>query len=154
VYVGVKPATVVSAGRGVCCDGLDPAYRIPQGIAAWDVIRFAIPEGVLGCFIPVAVQIGGFVSNLATIAIAPNGGACAPAVSTLPAELVQQRAGKTGVSLGGVNLGRSIGVAATPTGAINTTRRDTGSAGFVRYNNVPASMFAADYIYPENVCSI
>jgi uncharacterized protein (TIGR03437 family) len=36
VYVGVVPATVVSAGRGLCCDGLDPNYPIPPGIAAWD----------------------------------------------------------------------------------------------------------------------
>src|SRR5882672_7689067 len=84
VYVGVKPATVVSAGRGVCCEGLDPAYRIPQGIAAWDVIRFTIPDGVEGCFIPVVVQTGNFVSNLATVSIAAGGGACTPAGSTLP----------------------------------------------------------------------
>src|SRR5579864_5871672 len=58
VYVGVMPATVVSAGRGLCCDGLDPNFPAPQGIAAWDVIRFTIPDGVTGCFVPVVVQIG------------------------------------------------------------------------------------------------
>src|SRR5579859_1575959 len=45
VYVGVMPATVVSAGRGLCCDGLDPSFPAPQGIAAWDVIRFTVPDG-------------------------------------------------------------------------------------------------------------
>ena len=34
VYVGVIQATVVSGGRGDCCDGLDPAYRVQRGIAA------------------------------------------------------------------------------------------------------------------------
>jgi uncharacterized protein (TIGR03437 family) len=61
VYVGVVPATVVSAGRGLCCDGLDPNFPAPQGIAAWDVIRFTIPDGVTGCAIPVVVQIGNLV---------------------------------------------------------------------------------------------
>jgi uncharacterized protein (TIGR03437 family) len=154
VYVGVKPATVVSAGRGVCCDGLDPAYRVPQGIAAWDVIRFTIPDGVIGCFVPVVVQSGGFVSNLATVSIAPSGGACTPAVSTLPPATMQALAGKTGVSLGTINLGRGTGISVTPAGVIRTVRADNGSAVFIRYPNLPASMVAVEYIYPENVCQI
>jgi uncharacterized protein (TIGR03437 family) len=153
VFVGVNAAAVVSAGRGDCCDGLDPAYRVPRGIAAWDVIRFTIPEGVAGCYIPVVVQIGTFVSNLSTISISPGGGACVPAVSTLP-ELSQQLAGKTGVSLGDLSLGRVTGINPTAAGATSTVRRDVGNAAFVRYNNVPASMFAPDYVYAENVCSI
>src|SRR5260370_5590958 len=67
VYVGTQPATVVSAGRGMCCAGLDPNYLVPQGIAAWDVIQFTIPDGVVGCYIPVLVQIGSSVSKLAPI---------------------------------------------------------------------------------------
>ena len=43
VYVGIQAATVVSAGRGACCDGVDPAYQVPQGIAAWDVIASPCP---------------------------------------------------------------------------------------------------------------
>src|SRR5882672_4375520 len=125
VYVGVKPATVVSAGRGACCDGLDPGYRVPQGIAAWDVIRFTIPDGVTGCFVPVAVQIGSFVSNLASVSIAPNGGACTPAVSTLPPAIMQALAGKTGVSFGTINLGRNTGISATAAGVIRTVRGDS-----------------------------
>jgi uncharacterized protein (TIGR03437 family) len=154
VYAGVKPATVVSAGRGACCDGLDPSYRIPQGIAGWDVIRVTIPDGVTGCFVPLVVQIGKFVSNLATISIAANGAACTPAVSTVPLEVTAQLAGKTGVSIGALSLGRGTGISVTAAGAINTMKRDTGGAVFVRYPNLPASMFAAEYIYPENVCQI
>jgi uncharacterized protein (TIGR03437 family) len=154
VYVGVKPAAVVSAGRSVCCDGLDPTFRIPPGIAAWDVIRFTVPEGVTGCFVPVVVQIGGFVSNLATIPVAAGGGACIPAVSTVPPEVTSQLAGKTGVSIAAINLGRGTGISVRPTGAIVENKRDTGDAVFVRYPNLPASMFAAEYFYPVNVCSI
>src|SRR5262249_55710595 len=141
VYVGMKPATLVSAGRGLCCDGFDPTHRVPPGIAAWDVIRFTIPDGVSGCFIPVAVQIGNIVSNISTISIAPNGGVCAPALSSVP-ELAQQLAGKTGVSLGGLNFGRSSGVDVNARGVVMNTDRDNGSAAFVRYPNAPASMFA------------
>jgi len=145
---------VVSAGRGACCDGLDPSYRVPPGIAAWDVIRFRIPDGVTGCFVPVVVQIGSFVSNLASVSIAASGGACTPAVSTLPPAIMQALAGKTGVSLGTINLGRGTGMSVTPAGVIRTTKGDTGSAVFIRYPNLPASMVAAEYIYPENVCQI
>lgn len=154
VYVGVKPAVVVSAGRGVCCDGLDPAYRVPQGIAAWDVIRFTIPADVVGCYVPVVVQTGNYVSNLATISIVAGGGACAPAIPALPTELTQQLVGKTGVSIGALDFGRASGAAMTPAGAVNTTKKDTGSATFVRYPNLPASMVAVDYFYPENVCQL
>src|SRR6266851_5642754 len=109
VYVGVKPATVVSAGRGLCCDGLDPSFPAPQGIAAWDLIRFTIPAGVTGCFIPVVVQIGNLVSNLATLSIDPSGAACTPVVSILPSALTQQLTGKPNVKFGAIALGRGIG---------------------------------------------
>ena len=86
------------------------AFRLLQGIAAWDVIRFTIPDGVTGCFIPVVVQIGGFVSNLATLSIDPGGAACAPIPSTLPAALTQQLAGKPNVKFGSISLSRGIGM--------------------------------------------
>ena len=154
VYVGVKSAVVVSAGRGLCCDGLDPAFRIPQGVAAWDVIRFTIPDGVAGCYVPVVVQIGRFVSNLAAISIAPDGGKCAPAISTLPEDLTKQLADQKGVSVGALSFGRGTGTNATAAGVVRTTKGDTGSATFISYADVPASLFAADYFYSENVCQI
>jgi uncharacterized protein (TIGR03437 family) len=153
VYVGVKPATVVSAGRGLCCDGLDPAFPAPPGIAAWDVIRFTIPDGVTGCFIPVVVRIGNLVSNLATLSIDPSGAACTSIPSILPAALTQQLAGKPNVRFGSISLNRGIGMAATGAGAVNTTRQDTGSAGFSA-ENLPASTITPLGIFPVNVCTI
>lgn len=76
VWVGSKPATVVSAGRGSCCTGLDPTFPIPQGIAAWDVIVLTVPDGLAGCQVSVAVQTGNIVSNIGSIAVTPDGGAC------------------------------------------------------------------------------
>jgi uncharacterized protein (TIGR03437 family) len=153
VYVGVLPASVVSAGRGTCCGGLDPNFPIPAGIAAWDVIRFTIPDGVVGCFIPVAVQIGAIVSNLATISIDPGGNACTPAASTLPPDLVAQLAGQTGVSISTLSLTSATDLAPSVAGT-TTAEHDTGSASFVRYSTAPASMFTANFIQPANVCSI
>ena len=153
VYVGVKPATVVSAGRGLCCDGLDPNFPAPQGIAAWDVIRFTIPDGVTGCAIPIVVQIGNLVSNLATLSIDPSGAACTLIPSILSAALTQQLAGKPDVKFGSVGLGRITGISTTAKGAINTTKQDSGSASFIG-ENVPASMVTAETIYPVNVCTI
>src|SRR5579864_7744754 len=134
VYVGVMPAVVVSAGRGFCCAGLDPSYPIPQGIAAWDVIRFTIPDGVTGCAIPIVVQVGAMVSNLATLSIDPSGAACTLIPSVLSAALTQQLAGKPDVRFGSVGLGRSIGMSVTAKGAINTTKQDSGSASFIGEN--------------------
>lgn len=154
VYAGVQPAAVVSAGRGLCCNGLDPDFPVPPGIAAWDVIRFTVPADVVGCFVPVAVQIGNFVSNLATISIAAGGGACAPPVSVLPAEVTQQLADQTGVTIGAISLERGASIGAMAGGAVNTTKRDTGSATFLRYADVPASAFTAAYVPLVNVCTV
>ena len=148
------PATVVSAGRGLCFDGLDPNYPIPQGIAAWDVVRFTIPSGVTGCFIPVVVQIGNVVSNLATISSDPSGAACTPAVSTLPAALVQKLASQTGVSIKTLGPGRVTGMSATAAGVTAINKLDSGNAAFLKYSNVPASEFTAEVNFPENVCTI
>jgi hypothetical protein len=153
VYLGTVQATAVSAGRGLCCDGLDPNFPVPEGIAAWDVIRFTIPAGVAGCFIPVVVQIGGFVSNLATLSIDPSGAACTRIPSALPAALTQQLAGKPNVTFGSISLSRGFGVAAAASGAITTTKQDTGDASFIG-ENIPASMVTPLGTFPVNVCTI
>jgi uncharacterized protein (TIGR03437 family) len=154
VFAGVKQAEVDSAGRGLCCDGLDEEFPIPRGIAAWDVIRFKVPEGVLGCFIPVVVQTGNFVSNIATISIAEDGGACTPPASGLPPEVTAALVDKIGVSIGNVDLSRSTSFAMTAAGVLNTTRRDTGSAAFVRYPDLPASLIGIEYPRAVNTCAI
>jgi uncharacterized protein (TIGR03437 family) len=144
VYVGVVPAVVV-----------DPSFPVPQGIAAWDVIRFTIPAGVTGCFIPVVVQIGNMVSNLATLSIDPSGAACALIPSILPAALTQQLTGKPNVKFGSIALSRGTGMAvnANKGNAINTTKQDTGSAAFIG-ENIPASMITAEATFPVNACTI
>ena len=73
---GTAQVPVASAGRAACCTGIDPTYPIPQGIAAWDAITFTIPDGISGCSVAIAVQIGNMVSNVSSIAIANGSGLC------------------------------------------------------------------------------
>jgi uncharacterized protein (TIGR03437 family) len=155
VYVGTQPATVVSAGRGYCCDGLDPSFRIPPGIAAWDVIRFTVPDGVVGCYVPVVAQIGTFVSNLAVISIDPSGAACALPPSTLPPDLAQKLANQTRLASASISLSRGFGLSVNAnTGAVTSTKKDTGSATFFSYANIQASSVVPIGIFSENVCTI
>lgn len=64
VIVGDIPAQVVYRGRSGCCAGLDQ-------------IRFTVPPGVSGCYVPVRVIVEGIWSNDVTMAIAENGPYCA-----------------------------------------------------------------------------
>jgi uncharacterized protein (TIGR03437 family) len=38
-----------------------------------DQINFTVPQGVQGCYVPIAVEAGGVVGNIGTIAVAPAG---------------------------------------------------------------------------------
>lgn len=89
VWVGNKPATVSYAGRSGCC-------------AAIDQIDFVVPDGVQGCYVPVAVKAGsaGVLSNFTFMAIAPSAGAnCSDADGIDSADL------KTLESKGSAKLG-------------------------------------------------
>ena len=50
VFVGNQAATVVYASRSGCCSGVDQ-------------ISFTIPNGVSGCYVPVAVRTAGKLGN-------------------------------------------------------------------------------------------
>jgi hypothetical protein len=66
VLIGDRPAsTILYAGRSPCCSGVDQ-------------IVFQVPANApLGCYVSVAVETpAGIVSNIATMSIANEGGAC------------------------------------------------------------------------------
>ncbi len=93
VWVGNKPATVTYAGRSGCC-------------AAIDQVDFVVPQGVQGCYVPVAVKAGsaGILSNFPSMAIAPSAGAnCSDADGIEEAD-VKTLESKGSVSLGMVSL--------------------------------------------------
>ncbi len=65
VLVGNQPAAILYAGRSPCCAGVDQ-------------IVFEVPANApLGCYVPLAVQTAaGVTSNMATMSIAADSGAC------------------------------------------------------------------------------
>ncbi len=62
VWVGTQLASVAYAGRSGCCSGIDQ-------------VVFSVPQGVQGCYLPVAVEAGGVVSNFTSMAVEPSAGA-------------------------------------------------------------------------------
>ncbi len=60
VFIGGRQAKVMYAGRAGCCSGLDQ-------------INFVVPDGVSGCFVPVAVRNAGVTSNFTTLPVSSAG---------------------------------------------------------------------------------
>jgi uncharacterized protein (TIGR03437 family) len=81
VFVGTQPATVIYAGRSGCCVGLDQ-------------ISFVVPDGVQGCYVPVAVRSGSpsqsAFSNFVSLAVSSGGGPCSDTAPTLPVSIMNQ----------------------------------------------------------------
>jgi hypothetical protein len=72
--------TVVQAdyrGRSGCCVGVDQ-------------VRFVVPTGITGCYVPVAVVVGGITSNFVTMAISENGGPCSDPANGISGEVLSQ----------------------------------------------------------------
>jgi uncharacterized protein (TIGR03437 family) len=62
VYVGGRLVTPIYHGRSPCCGGVDQ-------------VIFALPANIIGCNVPVAVEIGNTMSNFVSVAVAPSGSA-------------------------------------------------------------------------------
>jgi uncharacterized protein (TIGR03437 family) len=71
VWVGGVSATVVYRGRSGCCVGEDQ-------------IAFVVPDKVVGCSVPLAIQINNQVSNYSTMAIAASGRTCTTSLNVVP----------------------------------------------------------------------
>jgi len=67
VLVGGVPARRLYVGRSPCCAGLD------------QVVFELAANTPTGCYVPVIVRAGEFVSNAASIAVSASGGACTDA---------------------------------------------------------------------------
>lgn len=128
VWVGSQQASVFYWGRAGCCAGLDQ-------------INFQVPAGITGCYVPVAVQTGGTVSNFGSISVAGSS-ACSDPVGLGSAQLSQVQNGQN-VSVEILSLSRSI-VAMNP-GSSGTaaTTTDSGSASFLRYT--PSQLLASSF---------
>jgi uncharacterized protein (TIGR03437 family) len=65
------PVTVWVAGQQASV-----AYAGRSGYTAEDQVVFIIPQGVQGCYVQVAVQIGSIVGNFTSMPVDPNGNPC------------------------------------------------------------------------------
>jgi hypothetical protein len=112
-----------------------------------------VPAGISACDVPLVVQIGNQVSNFTTMAIAESGRACTPAVSTLPPDVLARLQNLVGVSVGDINLSRTIGVSLR-NGQPFTQRRDRGGATFIKYPDTRGALLVPGYvkIQPDNTC--
>lgn len=119
VLVGGRSARVVYKGRSGCCSGVDQ-------------IVFEIPAGVDGCYVPMVVKSGNVVSNFASLAVSPNGGACSDPLSYSAADLAKLQSG-TGLRVGSVNLAKATMKMTVPIiGSIENTS-EVGSGVFRGY---------------------
>lgn len=136
VYVGNTAVTPSYAGRSGCCSGLDQ-------------IVFTVPQGVLGCYVPIAVQAGGAVGNIGTIAVSAAGqSTCSDSV--MGQDLVNKLASGGNVNFGYIRLESTIatvaGVATSGTGALG----DYAYATFTAFT--PQTAYYAEYGVSAGYC--
>jgi uncharacterized protein (TIGR03437 family) len=91
VFAGNQPAAVQYAGRSGCC-------------AALDQIVIQVPQNVQGCFVPVTVRTGGFVSNFVSLPVGAAGAACSDPVGFSP-DLLTKAATGPGATVAAIALG-------------------------------------------------
>lgn len=118
VLVGTREANVTYAGRAECCPGVDE-------------VRFEVPDGVEGCYVPVATLLDDAldartyrqrqsVSNTVTLAVSSDGGPCRD-LTGLNGEdlkkLEQNGMAKAGVILLGHTFDSSVDLRRNPAGA-------------------------------------
>ena len=122
VLVGGIPATIIYRGRSGCCGGLD-------------IVRFATPENVDGCYVPVVVVVEGVASNFTTLPVSQSGGTCSSGSGGFTAaELETARAGG-GLKLGNVSLSRfSLSFSGPFPAQTFEFKTDTASGSFFDFN--------------------
>lgn len=136
LLVGGQPAVVEYKGRSSCCSGVDQ-------------INFRVPSGVTGCHVPVAIRIAGVLSNFASISIVPAAGqSCKDPVGLVDTDITAAKATGTWKS-GLIELNRTDSPAAAAAGGSGTTRADTGTALFYKYD----ASFLGAYSRPINVAA-
>lgn len=101
VLVGGIEAEVLYRGRSGCCAGIDQ-------------IAFFVPEGVSGCYVPVAVLVEGVTSNFASMSIAESGNVCSESSGLLTSGNLQNALEGGSMRFGSVGLSRSSSSFAFP----------------------------------------
>jgi len=91
LFVGSQRVNVEYAGRSGCCAGLDQ-------------IVFDVPNGIYGCFVPIAVRSNGITSNFVSVPVAPPGQPCSDPVG-FPSALLSHPSGGGTLTIGTIALG-------------------------------------------------
>lgn len=133
LHVGNLTAAVSYQGRSGCCSGLDQ-------------IVFQVPAGVQGCHVPIAVEAGGSVSNIATIAVSSTGQTCADSV--MGQDLVDKLASGNTIDFGYVRLESLI--AQFIPGSLAYASEDFAYATFSEYT--PQTAALAQYGVSAGYC--
>lgn len=140
VYVGNTALTtspgILYAGRSGSWPGLDQ-------------INFTVPQGVQGCYVPIAVQVGGVVSNVGTIAVAAAGqSTCSD--SPLGQTLLAKLAAGNNVSFGYLQL-QSINL--TFSGLTFTGSAGNGDYAYATFSGfTPQTAYQAEYGVSSGYC--
>jgi len=133
VFVGGQQAAVTYRGRSGCCAGIDQ-------------IVFTVPQGVQGCYVSVAVLIGGVMSNSTTMAIAPQRGPCSDPIHLNSADITQLQGGGN-LNLAEITLLRIAGKLSVAGQGPIEGNADIGQAEF---KSVNASDLLASMGIPES----
>jgi len=112
---GTGPPEIVYRGRSGCCAGVDQ-------------IIFRVPDGVAGCYLPVAVKIGQSLSNTATLPVTAAPSRECSDTSWLSGVDLQNLAGRTTFNLGYNSLTRGWR-------AENVPGDDSGVSTFYRFSS-------------------
>jgi hypothetical protein len=90
VWVGGLQASVAYAGR--------------SGYTAEDQIDFVIPQGIQGCYVQVAVQIGSVIGNFTSMTVDPTGPTCQDADGINYADIASDVSAKGSANVGAISL--------------------------------------------------
>lgn len=126
VLVGNQHARVIYRGRSGCCAGVDE-------------VLFEVPQGVEGCFVPVAVRAGTAYSNFTSMSIASQSAICSDSTGFSTPDL-RDLARAEDFLPGSVELFRATITLRDPsTNQATSATQDVGAAGFYRYNSQAAN---------------
>ncbi len=132
VLVGSTPAQVTYRGRSGCCVGIDQ-------------VRFVVPAGITGCYVPITVSVNGVASNFTTMAISENGGNCSDPATGINASVLSQAQTNGGLSIGSVNGSRTRTQFNLPDGVVGqssfTSITDSVSADFERLTTAQVTSY-------------
>lgn len=120
VYIGDQPATISYEGRS-SSPGLDQ-------------INFAVPANLSGCYVPIAVVVGGIVSNFGSMSISSDGSTCSDPVG-LPSTAINQVVNTGSLKVGFIELQKVAFSATVPLLGPLDVKQDFGAAYFYDFND-------------------